>query len=110
MAIAFHKNYNSPAQIVWLLQDRGLIIEDITSAIKDLMNIGYYRFSAYLYPFLATPKDTQIFKPQSKFEAALSLYRFDQSFRSMIFSEIAEIEVAIRSALAKWQNEPLWRD
>ena len=73
MAIAFHKNYNSPSQIVKLLQDRGLIIEDTTSVIKDLINIGYYRFSAYLYPFLATPKDAQIFKPQSKFETALSL-------------------------------------
>ena len=100
MAIAFHKNYNSPSQIVKLLQDRGLIIEDITSAIKDLINIGYYRFSAYLYPFLATPKDAQIFKPKSKFETALSLYHFDQSLRSMVFNEIAGIEVAIRSALA----------
>lgn len=100
MAISFHKHYNSPSQIVKLLQNRGLIIEDTTSAINKLINVGYYRFSAYLYPFLATPKDAQVFKPQSKFETAVSLYRFDQDLRYMIFGEIAEIEVTIRSALA----------
>lgn len=100
MATSFHKHYNSPSQIVELLQDRGLIIEDTTSATKQLVNIGYYRFSAYLYPFLSIPKEAQMFKPQSRFETALSLYHFDQELRSMIFSGIAEIEVAIRSALA----------
>lgn len=100
MATPFHKHYYSPVKIIELLQDRGLIIEDTMSATKQLINIGYYRFSAYLYPFLSTPKEGQIFKPQSKFETALSLYHFDQELRSMVFSEIAEIEVAIRSALA----------
>ena len=100
MATSFHKHYNSPFQIIELLQKRGLIIDDIFSAAKQLTNIGYYRFSAYLYPFLLTPKEAQMFKPQSKFNVALSLYRFDQDLRSLVFSEIAEIEVAIRSALA----------
>lgn len=100
MAIPFHKYYNSPYQIITLLQERGLTIENGTSAIKQITNIGYYRFSAYLYPFLEIPKDAQSFKPHSKFETALSLYRFDQNLRSIVFSEIAEIEVAIRSALA----------
>lgn len=100
MTTSFHKHYKSPFQIVELLQNRGLIIEDTMSATKELTNIGYYRFSAYLYPFLSTPKEVQIFKPKSKFETALSLYHFDQELRSMVFSEIAEIEIAIRSALA----------
>lgn len=100
MAILFNKHYNSPSQIIELLKERGLIVEDITSATRQLMNIGYYRFSAYLYPFLASPKCEQQFKPQSNFQTALSLYLFDQSLRSLVFSNIAKIEIAIRSALA----------
>lgn len=100
MATLFHKHYNSPSQIIELLKDRGLIVEDTTSATKQLMNIGYYRFSAYLYPFLASPKSEQQFKPQSKFNTALSLYLFDQELRSLVFGKIAKIEIAIRSALA----------
>lgn len=100
MATLFHKHYNSPSQIIALLKDRGLIVEDTTSATCQLMNIGYYRFSAYLYPFLASPKSEQQFKPQSKFHTALSLYFFDQELRSLVFGKIAKIEIAIRSALA----------
>lgn len=100
MATLFHKHYNSPTQIVELLQGRGLIVEDATSAARQLMNIGYYRFSAYLYPFLASPKSEQMFKPQSKFKTAFFLYLFDQELRSLIFGKIAKIEIAIRSALA----------
>ncbi len=100
MATSFHKHYNSPSQIVALLQSRGLVINDTLLATKQLTNIGDYRFSAYLYPFLLAPKDAQMFKPKSKFDTALSLYYFDQDLRSLVFSEIAEVEVAIRSALA----------
>lgn len=100
MPISFNKHYNSPTQIIKLLQNRGLAINDTTAAIQDLINFGYYRFSAYLYPLLANPKDAHIYKPQSKFETAVSLYMFDQELRSLAFKEIAKIEVAVRSSLA----------
>lgn len=100
MATLFHKHYNSPFQIIELLKGRGLIVEDATSSARQLMNIGYYRFSAYLYPFLASPKSEQLFKPQSKFQTAFFLYLFDQELRSLVFGKIAKIEIAIRSALA----------
>ncbi len=112
MATSFHKHYCSPSQIIELLQNRGLIIGDTLSATRQITNIGHYRFSAYLYPLLATPKENQMFKPQSKFETALSLYRFDQDLRSLVFRWIAEIEVAVRSALAniiaKETNNMFW--
>ena len=67
MATSFHKHYCSPSQIIDLLQNRGLLIDDTSSATRQITNIGHYRFSAYLYPLLATPKENQTFKPQSKF-------------------------------------------
>ena len=39
-----------PAQI-FLLESRGLVIEDLAFARRALENVSYYRFSAYLYPF-----------------------------------------------------------
>lgn len=99
MATLFHKQYNSPEQLIQLLQSRGLVI-DCPNAAQKLRRIGYYRFSAYLYPFLMIPKKYQMFKPSSHFLSALSLYKFDQDLRSLAFGEIAKIEVAIRSAIA----------
>lgn len=98
--IPYPKHYKSPEQIVNLLKTRGLNIDDESLAIETIKNIGYYRFSAYLYPFLALPKENQLFKSGSDFEYALNIYNFDHELRILIFEEIAKIEVAIKSAMA----------
>ena len=100
MTTPFNKQYHSPEQLALLLQSRNLVIDNISFAAQKLRQISYYRFSAYLYPFLAHPKSAQIFKANSNFHTALSLYDFDQKLRILAFTEIAKIEVAIRSALA----------
>lgn len=100
MSTPFAKQYHSPEELASLLQSRGLVIDDTSFAAQKLQCVGYYRFSAYLYPFLAVPKSAQLFKPDSNFDAALSLYEFDQKLRILAFTEIAKVEVAIRSALA----------
>lgn len=100
MPSLFHKSYNSPAEIIELLEQRGLTFTDKKEAELQLTNIGYYRFSAYLYPFISLPKREQQFKPDSEFATALALYNFDQKLRTLIFRYIAEVEVAIRSAIA----------
>lgn len=100
MTIKFNKTYKSPDDIVTLLQSRGLKITDSDSASEYIRNIGYYRLSGYLYPFLASPKTAQRFKSGAKFDAALSLYRFDKKLRLLLFNEIEKIEVSLRSSLA----------
>ena len=100
MAIDFSKKYNTPEDIVSLLSERGLVINDRQATCRYIRNIGYYRLSAYLYPFLALPKERQSFKPGSDFEAALKLYRFDKKLRMFLFNEIEKIEVSLRSTLA----------
>lgn len=100
MTEPFQKQYSSPLRIVELLKLRGLSIEDDNLGVAALKRIGYYRLSAYLYPFIETPKEQQLFKRGSTLESALTLYDFDQNLRIMIFGEIARIEVAVRSALA----------
>lgn len=65
--------------LVALLESRGLIISDETKAVRYLESIGYYRLSAYMYPFLKVPKESHQYKEETTFQQVLNLYRFDKS-------------------------------
>ena len=95
----YTKTYSSPSQLVSLLQSRGLHIESVARTESYLRHISYYRFSAYLYPLLATPKENHVFKPGVTFNQALDMYRFDRHLRLLMFNEIEKIEIAVRSAI-----------
>jgi abortive infection bacteriophage resistance protein len=57
MKINYPKTCQSPQDLVFLLKSRGLSIPDEQKAISHLINIGYYRLSAYFYPLLDEPKE-----------------------------------------------------
>ena len=65
-----------------------------------LMNIGYHRLSAYIFPFYKSPKSDLALKDGTTFEQVMTLYRFDKKLRILLFNEIEKIEIAIRSVLA----------
>ena len=100
MKMNFTKPYSSPEQIVQLLKKRGMLIEDESQVVNYLMNIGYHRLSAYIYPFYKHPKEDWVLKDGTTFKQALMLYRFDKKLRILLFNEIEKIEVATRSILA----------
>ena len=77
-----------------------MLMEDEHKVENYLMNIGYHRLSAYIYPFYKSPKDDMVLKDGTTFKQALTLYRFDKKLRILLFNEIEKIEVAIRSILA----------
>lgn len=77
-----------------------MLIDDEQKVEKYLMNIGYHRLSAYIYPFYESPKNNLVLKKGTTFEQVLLLYRFDKKLRILLFNEIEKIEVAIRSVLA----------
>ena len=108
----YSKTYSSPSQLVSLLQSRGLFIENATRTENYLHHIGYYRFSAYLYPLLTTPKENHVFKPGATFNQALDMYRFDRHLRLLMFNEIEKIEIAVRSAIvnitSRETGNPFW--
>ena len=61
----FMKHYMTEADLMALLKSRGLVISDEDKAVRYLESIGYYRLSAYMYPFLKVPKEiTELFKKQ----------------------------------------------
>lgn len=77
-----------------------MLMEDEHKVENYLMNIGYHRLSAYIYPFYKIPKYELALKEETTFEQVLTLYRFDKKLRILLFNEIEKIEVAIRSVLA----------
>ncbi|MEQ2888859.1 Abi family protein [Bacteroides ovatus] len=100
MKTSFTKPYSSPEQIVQILKSRGMLIEDEHKVESYLLNIGYHRLSAYIFPFYKSPKSNLMLKEGTTFEQILTLYRFDKKLRILLFNEIEKIEVAIRSVLA----------
>lgn len=92
-----------------LLQSRGLNVEDVERSENYLRRIGYYRFSAYLYPLLSTPKENHVFKSGNTFNQALDMYRFDRHLRLLMFNDI---EIAVRSAIVNITSRetcnPFW--
>lgn len=108
----YAKTYASPSQLVALLRSRGLILGNETRVENYLKHIGYYRFSAYLYPLLTMPKENHVFKSGSTFDNALDMYRFDRHLRLLMFNQIEKIEVAVRSAIvniaSRETGNPFW--
>ena len=51
MKTNYIKTCTSEQDLILLLKNRGLIISDEQKAINYLSNIGYFRLSAYLYPY-----------------------------------------------------------
>ena len=100
-----HKTYLEQVDI---LRSRGLVIKDVDLAVDTLKRIGYYRFSAYLYPMreLLPSNPTRheyrsdVFISGATFEDALALYDFDIKFRAFLGDAIREVELALRALLA----------
>lgn len=108
----FQKQYHTPPELVRLLQQRGLDVSELVKAEDYIRHIGYYRLSAYFYPFLENPKNEHRFKPGASFEKVMQLYRFDRKLRLLLFNEIEKIEIAIRQAIVNTvceaTHDPFW--
>ncbi|MEA0681703.1 Abi family protein [Xanthomonas campestris] len=92
------------------LKNRGLIVTDDAAALAYLRRLGYYRLSAYLYPFRQSSMSivdgkvvlhlSDNFKDGASFHDAINLYVFDKKLRMLVSDAIERIEVAIRVDIA----------
>lgn len=80
------------------LASKGLQVTDSLKAKHCLTCIGYYRLSAYAYPF-RLPSNRKLFKPGTDFEQILRLYEFDRELRLLVNDAVERCEVAIRSQI-----------
>lgn len=87
-------------------------INDERKAAHYIENIGYYRLSAYMYPFLKMPKCLHQYKVGASFKKILVLYRFDKKLRMLLLNEIEKIEIAVRGTVmnvtAEMSGDDFW--
>lgn len=94
------------------MRGRGLVISDETEALSVLASVGYYRFTAYIYPFrqvLPTqtgapssllPKRSDMVRVGTTFAQVDALRRFDRDLRFVALRGLETFELALRAQVA----------
>lgn len=90
-----------------------LSAQDLIEEMRQrLTRIGYYRLSAYWYPFRKSvvrngeTVKTDNFRRGTTWENVIDYYHFDRRLRNMIFEAISRIEIALRAAIARrWAED-----
>ena len=82
---------------MYLLKERGFIIDDEAACLDLLHRVNYYALTAYLLPFKLT-NDSYI--QGIKFTDIERIYEFDKKLRVLIFSFVEEIELYLRTQLS----------
>ena len=108
-----HKTY---ADLVRLLQRRGMYVPDVEWAERKLSQIGYYRLSGFWYPCRVGKRDQSgqyvkdsksrlpvrddKFQEGTDFNTIIELYLFDKKLRQLMLDAIERVEIHIRSVIA----------
>ena len=102
MPTVYSKPYKSLPDQIALLKQRGLLISNDAAAMECLHRNGYYRMSAYWYPFreIVAGQRTDTFLPNSRFEDAQALYIFDKKLKLLLLDVIERVEIAARADIA----------
>ncbi len=98
----YDKPWKSIDEQAKLLTDvKGLACDDVETLKRALIVIGYYRLSAYWFPYKVIGNDgCSHFRNGTSFEAVLRSYEFDQRLRMLMFDAIGKIEIFLRSRIA----------
>ncbi len=100
------KSYDKPSlafeQLIELLKKRGMVIDDEKQAIDELASIGYYRLSAYSYPFRKYEKNsiTDNFVANTNWQKVIDIYHFDKELRLLVMEAIEWVEIMLRTQIA----------
>lgn len=97
---------------VALITGRGLICPDHDEAVALLKSVGYYRFSAYVYPFrsLLDVDERQVTSPAHYRSDEIregttlgdveALWRFDRKLRLIVLDALETVEIGLRTKVA----------
>jgi abortive infection bacteriophage resistance protein len=98
----YGKPHLSLVEQLFLLKKRGLQVTNDTEAIECLHRNGYYRLSAYWYPFreIVSSQRSDKFLSGSRFEDAYALYLFDKNLKLLLLDAIESVEIAARAEIA----------
>lgn len=100
-----------------ILKNRGLVINNEEKAKEVLLDIGYYRFGSYLFPFEKNYPNKKnrdhIYKDGTNFFDASDLYYFDCDLRRLLMKYLNRIEINIRTYIIyyvsnRYKTKPCW--
>lgn len=80
------------------LKNKGMTIENEESALKLLSSISYFRLASYWRPLEQNSIPRKFF-PDTSFEKVIIQYLFDKEFRTLVFTAIQDIEIALRTRI-----------
>ena len=110
--MAYNRPWKSFAEQLELLKSRGMVVTDEAAALSYLERIGYYRLTAYWYPFRVFQLEqnpvskairavrTDQFEANTQFVDAVELYLFDKKLRLLVTDALERIEIALRVDIA----------
>jgi abortive infection bacteriophage resistance protein len=110
--MAYDRPWKSFEEQLSLLTKRGMQVGDESAALEYLERVGYYRLSAYWYPFRVfetaghdrhsrpITQATDRFVPNTHFVDAVRLYLFDKELRLRLTDALERIEIALRVDIA----------
>lgn len=97
--VRFCKSFLSFEEQVNLLVERGMTVDDPSSARRILECLNYYRLEGYWIQFKLSGDESR-FVEGTKFEDVLNLYIFDRELRLVLLDAIEKIEVTFRTQWA----------
>lgn len=110
--MAYNRPWKSFEEQLDLLRQRGMSVTDEAAALDYLQRVGYYRLSAYWYPFRefetvgrdnrgrTIHRASDQFVPSTQFVDAVRLYLFDKKLRLCLADALERIEISLRVDLA----------
>lgn len=83
------------------LKQRGLTIANEEMALEQLHSISYFRLASY-WSSMENQADKHQFLPNSNFEDIIITYTFDKKLRTLVFTSIQDIEIALRTRIIQF--------
>lgn len=88
-------------QVKLLTESKELDCDNVDTLKRALETVGYYRLSAYWFPYKTTTDEGKtIFRGGTTFDGIMRTYEFDRRLRLLMFEAVGRIEVFMRSRLA----------
>ncbi|MET4162916.1 abortive infection bacteriophage resistance protein [Marinobacterium sp. MBR-111] len=115
--MVYSRPWKSFPEQLELLKSRGMVVTDEAAALDYLQRVGYYRLSAYWYPFRTfevvqdsetgklSTKAKDEFHPDTQFVDAVHLYLFDKQLRLYLADALERIEISLRVDLSHLLGE-----
>ena len=88
---------------ILILQNKGMIIDDIDFAKDILIRENYFFLSGYRFLFFKSNVNRQ-FLPNTNFKELYAVFNFDRQIRNIIFKNLLIIENNIKSIITSYKE------